>query len=453
MPKQPELKLWSLTWPIFIEMFLTFAVFFADSFFLSRISDEVAGTIGALFPVFGISALLLIMMAQAGTSVASQYIGGNRLDMVIPTYMTMVFLNSLIAVVMTAFLYFNAGNIGLWMGFTPQLNVHATAYTEVIALIWLIFGIRTAYSAILSSRGLTFWNMWSAIVLNVSNIGLNYLFLTGELGFPQLGIAGVAWASIISALLAAILGVLIVHKHIKIQFDVQGFVSKFRSLIRSILKIGIPSSLEPVAFQVAQVVMTLMIIDLGIVELGAKTFTSNIMIMGLTWTVALAIGNQIIVAHLMGARKFDAVNQQMHRSLILSIFGGFLIALSIYLFASPLFSIFTDDMRIISLGTTLLLIGLIVDPIRAVNIVAGSALKACGDAKYPAYLAMAVMGFIFIPLLYLFGIHWGYGLVGMWLATLCDESIRAIINYRRWRVRKWETSGVMTEAENSDISA
>ena len=44
-----------------------------------------------------------------------------------------------------------------------------------------------------------------------------------------------------------------------------------------------------------------------------------------------------------------------------------------------------------------------------------------------------------VGLSYLLGIHWGYGLLGMWVSFMLDENIRGIIFIYRWRSLKWAT--------------
>ena len=441
--KQSKLRLWSITWPIYVQTFLSFSVFFADTFFLSRISDEVAGSVGSLFPVFGMCALFLIMMAQGGTAVSSQHIGAKKQDLITPIYMTMLIINLMIGVVITFVMFLNSENIGTWLGLSERLNVHTTTYLQIFAFNWIFFGVRSAYAAILSSRGLTYWNMWTAVAMNITNVALNYIFLTGQFGVPNFGVAGIALATVVSGILSVIISVWLVHGKMGMKLEWQGYAAKFKKLVLSISRIGVPSALEPVIFQGCQVIITLMIVRLGVIAMGAKMFTSNVNIMGLVWCLSIAVGNQILVAHMMGARNFSGINKRMHKSMFLSLGGSFIFTFVIYLFAKPLLSVFTHNPDIIKIGKTLLLITIFINSIKGMSSVVSDSLKGCGDAKFVSFSCVLVMIFIFLPLAYLFGIQWRYGLVGMWFATLIDEAIRFAINYGRWRTRKWERKGVV----------
>src|SRR5690625_7687474 len=81
------------------------------------------------------------------------------------------------------------------------------------------------------------------------------------------------------------------------------------------------------------------------------------------------------------------------------MFIGLRIALTVALsvgtllaiFRSQVLSIFTDDPAVIALGSTILIIGLILEPGRTSNLVIISALRAAGDAKFPVVIGISVM--------------------------------------------------------------
>ena len=86
---------------------------------------------------------------------------------------------------------------------------------------------------------------------------------------------------------------------------------------------------------------------------------------------------------------------------------------------------------------TILWIDTVLEIGRPINIFATNALRAAGDVNYPFYVGLVVMWSVAVGGGYLLGIHWGYGLAGMWLAFLLDENIRGAIFVRRWYSLEW----------------
>ena len=72
-------RLGALSWPIGIDLALLFTTFAIDSYFLSQLGDLPAGAVGALFPLFGLLAMILRQVAQAGSAVSAHLDGeGNQ---------------------------------------------------------------------------------------------------------------------------------------------------------------------------------------------------------------------------------------------------------------------------------------------------------------------------------------------------------------------------------------
>ncbi len=101
-------------------------------------------------------------------------------------------------------------------------------------------------------------------------------------------------------------------------------------------------------------------------------------------------------------------------------------------------SIFTNDPEVIRLGANVLLLSIVLETGRTINIIIVNALRASGDAKFPLWIGMFTMVGMSVPLGYLFVFKLDMGLAGIWLAIASDEWLRAIIMSLRWRSRSWE---------------
>ena len=105
---------------------------------------------------------------------------------------------------------------------------------------------------------------------------------------------------------------------------------------------------------------------------------------------------------------------------------------------SPILSIFTDDPKIIAIGLPVLWAIVITEPGRAMNIVLMSSLKSAGDVRFPVIIGMISMWGIAVVLSYVLGVHFGLGLLGIWIAQGADEWFRGCFAFRRWLSKPWE---------------
>ena len=211
--------------------------------------------------------------------------------------------------------------------------------------------------------------------------------------------------------------------------------------LKNLLKVGLPSAGEQISYSFSQVVITYFINILGNEALTARTYCVNIVMFTYLFTIAIAQGGAICIGHLIGEKRPHAAYLLGKYVMRMSIIISCSISLVFALAGKTIFGWLTQNPEIIKMGTTILFIDIILEVGRSINIFATNALRATGDVNYPFYVGLVVMWSISVGCSYLFGIHWGWGLVGMWFAFLLDENIRGIIFVRRWNSLKWAKKG------------
>ena len=192
------------------------------------------------------------------------------------------------------------------------------------------------------------------------------------------------------------------------------------------------------SYNTSQMLITYFITILGTEALTTKVYTQNIMMFIFLFSVAIGQGTQIIIARQVGARQTEEAYKRCITSLKLAMTISISMAILFSFFSKPLFSIFTDNSEIISVGSTLILLTIILEPGRAFNLVVINALRATGDVKFPVYMGILSMWGIGVPIAYFLAVYLGIGLAGIWIAFIVDEWLRGLIMLWRWRSRIWE---------------
>jgi Na+-driven multidrug efflux pump len=132
----------------------------------------------------------------------------------------------------------------------------------------------------------------------------------------------------------------------------------------------------------------------------------------------------------------------MRKGLLWALTGNVLLSLALALFQKPLLSLLTHDPAVHALAAPLFWLGLLVEPARAVNIVAGGALRSTGDARYTSIVGLSMMWTVGLPVCYLLSHVLKLGLPGLWLGFAIDEASRAWVSYRRWQSGRWRVQRV-----------
>ncbi len=438
---QPTLRtesLFQLTWPIFLQQTTQSVVFFVDFWFFSHLSDEIAATVGQLLPVVWIGAFVLPSFAGAGVSVASQYLGARQHAQVIPAYLLNLLCTAGMGLAFAALLWSLAPQIVRWMGLPAGLAGIGTVYLTAMSGYFVFLGVLVGYNAVLSSRGMTQWMMYNAFIVSSLNLVLASLFV---LVFHW-GIRGVAFASITSVATAATLAVWLVHRRLQVRFRVPGVLAGMAGVARPLFRIAVANSFEPFSYTVQQIILSAMIISLGVDAMAANAYASRVQMFQITFSLSLGLGAQILMAHWMGARRFDDVNRLYGKVIARGMVVAGAYACAMALFWNRTLGIFTQDPAILRLGRTLLLIAMFYEPARAVNIIGGFALKTVGDARFPLVVAIVFIWGI-LPVVFAINHAWTLTIAGFWLCFATDEIVRAGINLWRWRTGRWKSRGIV----------
>lgn len=440
-------SLLKLAGPIFFQHLTHTIVLLVDMYFFSHLSDEIAGTIGQLLPVIWLGTFVIPVFAGTGISVASQYMGAKQHHKVIPAYLMNLFFTAGMSLVFGAALWFFSADIGRWMGLNASLNAVGATYLATMSAYFLPMGVLVAYNAVLSSRGMTHWLMYSAFLVAGINLALASLFV---LGFGW-GVRGIVLAAVIGVTAAMGLSVWLVHRRLGVHFYFRGARRDMLGVLRPMLRIGIPNLLEPFSYCVQQIVLSKMIIALGIVAMAANNYAGRMQMFQITFSVSLALGGQILLAHWMGARRFDDVNRLFWKAIRWGMAVAVCYAGGLWILSDWALGIFTSDPAVKRAGQTLLLIAAFYEPARSVNIVSGFSLKTVGDARFPVVIAMLFIWGI-LPVVWAVNHYWTLTLAGFWLFFAVDEIIRAGINLWRWRTGKWQGMGIAGGAEKPPLA-
>ena len=425
--------------PIFIETLLIMMLGAVDTVMLSQYSDESVAAVGVVNQIV-MFAFLIFEVINIGTSVlCSQYLGAGMRNKMVQVVGVSLLLNLVVGLVVSAILHYGAATLLGWMGLRPELLKYGIGYMEIVGAFAFFQAISLTISASLRSANKAIYPMLVTVLVNVMNIIGNYSLIFGKFGLPAMGAEGAAIStSIARGVSMIVLFVILFRKHIP-SFP----MALFRPLIelKNLLKVGVPSAGENMSYSFSQVVIAYLINILGNDSLATRTYTVNTTMFVYLFAIAMAQGGAISIGHLVGQKRIRAAYLLGKYVMRLSILVSLGLSCIWAIFGHTIFSMLTDNENIIRLGVTILIVDVIVEIGRAVNIYATNALRSAGDVNFPFYVGLIVQWTVSVGLSYLFGIHLGWGLVGMWCAFLLDENIRAFIFVKRWNSLKWAKKG------------
>ena len=427
--------------PIFIETLLIMMLGAVDTVMLSQYSDEAVAAVGVVNQLV-MFAFLIFEIINMGTSVlCSQYLGAKLPQKMVQVVGVSLLLNILIGLGVSAVLYFGAPWLLHMMGLRAELMTYGVSYMEIVGAFAFFQAISLTISASLKSADKAIYPMLVVVVVNVLNIIGNYTLIFGKFGMPALGVEGAAISTAFArGVSMVILFVILFRKHIS-RFPLKYFRPFPWIELKNLLKIGVPSAGENMSYSLSQVVLTYFINLLGNEALAARMYVVNVVMFVYLFTIAMAQGGAISIGHLVGKKRIRGAYLLGKYVMRLSVLVSVTLSCIWALMGKTMFGWLTDNPEIIRMGVMVLYVDIILEIGKAINIYATNALRATGDVNYPFYVGVVMQWGVAVGCGYLFGLHWGWGLVGMWFAFLLDENIRGVIFVRRWNSMKWAKKG------------
>ena len=317
----------------------------------------------------------------------------DRLHNAIETTMAMTFLFCLIFTIVGSF----AVKPMLTVMSTPEdVLEDATTYLTIYFLGISGLLVYNMGSGILRSVGDTTRPLLFLILTSLLNIALDLLFV---LGF-HMGIAGVAWATILAQFISAVLTTLLLTR----SKDIYRFTWKDMRIdggvLREIFKVGLPAGIQSVITAFSNVFVQSYINFFGsscMAGWGCYNKLDQFIMLPMS---SMAMAATTFVSQNIGAKKMDRANKGTVTAILMSVGVTALIALVLVIWAEPSVRLFTQDESVIAFGVLFLQANTFFLLFNCVNHVLAGALRGRGDSRGP--MIIMLLSFVAIRQVYLF---------------------------------------------------
>ena len=290
-----------------------------------------------------------------------------------------------------------------------------------------------------------------ALVANVVNALLDYVFIFGHFGAPALGIAGAALATAFASYLQA--GLLLVcflwrpmHQRFASRTRWRPDLARFRQL----MWVGAPSGLS-FMLDVASwaVFINLLIGRLGDSVLAANTIANTLFALCFMPAVGMNKGVTVLVGQYIGRRNIPAAKRRAYLGIGVAMAYMTSMGLLLVIFRRPIIRFFRpDDPAVVAIGATMMIPGAVYQAFDALGIVSMGALRGAGDTRFPAVIGVAAAWGILLPLGYLLTFTAGFGYVGAWSAAAIHLAIIGSIFFWRFASEAWRKIDIFGAASS-----
>jgi multidrug resistance protein, MATE family len=286
------------------------------------------------------------------------------------------------------------------------------------------------------AEGLSFTRtaMFITIGANLLNVSLNYVFIYGKFGLPEMGLNGAGWSTLVSRIVMAV--VMAWYVYHSPWFLRQRLIPKLETLhkrmIRKLLGIGVPLGFQYI-FEVSAFSMAAILMGwLGTKELAAHQIALNLaavsymMATGIGAAATVRVGNQLGKTDIENLRKAGFAAFMM---------GIVLMSISALLFITAnhfLPTLYIDEPQVIDLAASLLIIAAFFQLSDGVQAVGLGALRGLADVKIPTLITLLAYWVVSLPLAYWLAFPMNLGSHGVWYGLLAGLTFAAIFLFSRF---------------------
>jgi len=404
----------SMATPMIISMLVQALYNVVDSVFVSRIGKEIVDENGLTAGSAAINALgfsfpiqMLLIAFGTGTCVGvnallSKALGEKDKETIQKSANNGVFLSLMNFVLFFIIGAFFSEFIIKIQGATGVTLEYGVKYLSIVTMGSIGIYMQLIFERLLQSTGRTFASMCTQLTGAIINIILDPILIFGYFGFPKMGVAGAAVATIVGQMVAAILAIIInycINKDVKVSF--KGFRPDFAT-IKKIYVVGIPSIIMQSIGSVMTSVMN-KILD-GLNPSSVTVFTVYFKLQSFFFMPVFGLNNGMIpiLAYNFGAKK----KSRMVKVIKLSMVYAFLfLCIGFILFETipdVLLRIFdTGDPSLYVLGVPALRVIGVHYLIAWFCIIGGTVFQSLGNGVYSLVVSVARQLVVLIPVAYI----------------------------------------------------
>lgn len=437
-------ELFQLTWPIFIESVLFMLLGTADVLMLGAYSDNAVGSVGIVNQIISMFNIMFGIITSGTTIICVQYIGARKNKTDIQRLIGgSLIINTVFGFLISFIIFLFHAPILSAMNVEEAFWDYSKTYLLLVGGTLFIQAVLNTFTAALRSYGFTQICMYVTLIMNLINISCNYLFINGHFGAPRLGVLGAAISTTLSKTIGCILLGILVARRIFTGFSIRQMLPFPFKEIKSVLTLGTPAAGESIAYNASKLVITVILTYLGEIAVNTNAYMNSITMYIYVFAVAVGQGTAILVGRLVGeGRKEDAYHLcfwSFFRALIITIS----VSILVLIFSVPILKLFTSNEEIIALGIKVLAVDIFLEFGRCANVIIINCLRAAGDVRFPVYIGIMSMWGVSVLFGYIFGIVFHWGIIGVWLALGCDEVLRGIIMFIRWKKKIWYSKSLV----------
>ena len=428
-----------VAWPSTVESFLVAMVSFIDTIMVSSLGSYAIAAVGLTTQPKFLCLTLFISLNIAVSSVVARRKGENDRKRANNTLFQALIITGVLSIIISALAMIFAEPFLRFAGSQSDTHIYAVTYFRVI-MGGLIFNvISLVINAAQRGCGNTKIAMRTNLASNFVNIIFNYLLIGGKFGFPALGVAGAAIATVLGTMVAFVMSIYSIS-HSDGFLYIKSFKKNLnidKNSLKSLFSVGSSSFVEQIFMRTGFLLYSLIIANLGTSAFAAHQIGMNIINISFSLGDGLAVAGVALIGQNLGKKRPDLAKIYGSICRRIGLMASIMISIIYAILGKDIFKLFTNDPDVLKYSFNIMNFVIIIVIFQIAQAIYGGCLRGAGDTKYTAIVSLISITFVRPSVGWLLTYPLSMGLIGAWFGILTDQIVRFCLTSRRFKSGKW----------------
>lgn len=441
--------------PITIQSFITSSLNLVDNLMVGKLGEEAIASVGLANQYIFIFTLCILGINAGASVFMSQFWGKKDLKNIKKVLGLDISIGFIVSTVFALGSGFLSNEIMEILSNDPKVIELGARYLQIVAISCIFTNFTQAYSSALRSTEQPSVPMYASLIGVLVNACLNWVFIFGNLGFAEMGVAGAALATTIARFIEMIVIVVFVYlSKNKVAAKVNELMSFDLPFVKTYFKTSWSVIVNELVWSLGMTAYSIAYAMIGTNAVASMQIATTLNNMFMVFLIGLATASSIMIGNKIGSDEEDTAREYAKSIAAISVIVGFILGVLIWITAPLVLMPFNvSDSTYLDTLKVLRVIGLFFT-IRAFNMVMiVGVFRGGGDTTYSMLVQSGTIWLYAVPMAFLGSTVFSLPVYSVYFLICTEEFLKLIFELGRLKSGKWiknVISGIEVEEKNEE---
>ena len=429
--------------PLVIEQILVMLVGMVDTVMVSSVGDAAVSGVALVDMVNYLVITVLTALTTGGAVVLSQYLGSGQPDQAECSAGQLMLVSALFSTgIALVCVLLRQGILKLFFGAVePDVMDAALTYFLVTACSFPFLGIYNSAAAQFRAMSRTNVTMYVSLMMNTINIVGDFIGVR----LLHAGVMGVAVPTLIArAAAAVVMAALAFGSRNQVRLRWTHIFAWDGGATRRILRVAVPGGVENGLFALGKVLVTSIVSNFGTVQIAANGVANSVDQIAILVVSSVNLATITVVGRCMGAQDPEQAEHYTKKLMKISYISTAILGGAVCLGLPVILRLYNLQPETLELAAVLIVMhNILAFALHPTSFNLANSLRAAGDVQFTMYVGVASMIVFRLGTAFLFGVVFGLGVLGVWIAMGMDWLARSVCFAWRWHKKAWQKCRVI----------